>query len=305
MKSTALRHVSIACLALLTGAAHAATWTPMTTGTKPRAVELTTATTFAVPPSVAARGGVMRFLLVGGGEGGHASKSNCDDYAVQGGRGGDGGEVIELELAMQPGQCTGGFGVVIGAAGKGAFRGSNQAAQGEPGASTVLSCGGTTLALALGGGKRPDASTAAKSAKGGIGGVVMNTLDSAGDMTASKQRSMAIEAAGDGQDGRGGYGSGGAGGGASVAVNGSSVRPDGTVVSRATVRNAPVGKAGYGAGAGAGPNEYGTAAASFAAENAAQYGAGGGGGAASCGVPVTARDGGHGYQGLMRIQWFE
>lgn len=180
--------------------------------------------------------------------------------------------------------------------------GHQQLRLGEPGGNTALACSGATLAVALGGGKRPDVTTAPKSSKGGIGGVVMNTLNSTGDLQV-KQRSTAIQLGGDGQDGRGGYGSGGAGGGAgggtgggaSVTLNGTSVRPDGTVVNRSTVRNAPVGKAGYGAGSGGGPNEYRSTAVSYPAANAAQYGAGGGGGAARWGTQTSsAREGGNG-----------
>lgn len=246
----------------------------------------------------------MRFTVVGGGEGGHSSRASCDDYAVQGGKGGDGAEVVELEITLQPGQCSAGIAAVIGAAGRGALRAGNSALVGESGGASSVSCASTVMASALGGGRRSDAVTAPRSSKGGTGGVIMNSLDQAtGD--AITQRSMNITAGTSGQDGRGGYGSGGGGGGASLGINGASVKPDGTVIRRATTRNAPMGKSGYGAGAGAGPAEYSTESSLYPAENAAQYGAGGGGGAAICNGAATVRDGGNGYPGLVKIQWYE
>lgn len=285
-------------------ASQAATWTPLSGAGSPKAVELRTASVFPIPQAIAARGGVLRFTLVGGGEGGHAPKSGCDDYALQGGKGGDGGEVIELDVTLQPGQCTAGIAAAIGAAGRGGLRGGNGAPSGEPGAPTSISCAGTVLATALGGGRRADAITAPRSAKGGTGGVIMNTLDQATGETID-QRSTAITAGTEGQSGFGGYGSGGGGGGATLGQNGAYVRPDGTVVRRAVVRNAPMGKAGYGAGTGAGPAEYAGGASLYPAENAAQYGAGGGGGAMSCNAPTAMREGGNGFQGLVKVQWVE
>lgn len=293
--------VALTALAL---AAHAATWTPLSGGGAPKSAELRSAATFAIPPAIAARGGVLRFTLVGGGEGGHAPKSGCDDYALQGGKGGDGGEVIEIDVTLQPGQCTAGITAAIGTAGRGGLRGGNAGPSGEPGAPTSISCAGTVLATALGGGRRADAVTAPRSAKGGAGGVIMNTLDQATGETID-QRSTAITAGTEGQSGFGGYGSGGGGGGATLGQSGAFVRPDGTVVRRATVRNAPMGKAGYGAGTGAGPAEYAGGASLYPAENAAQFGAGGGGGAMSCNAPTAMREGGNGFQGLVRVQWAE
>jgi len=283
--------------------AGAATWTPMTSGGRGHAVDVSQSGTFPIPPVIAARGGVLHITLVGGGEGGHASHSGCDDYAVQGGKGGDGGEVIEMDVAVKPGQCTAGIGVSIGAGGRGGYRAGNGAALGEPGGQTTATCSGTVLATALGGGRRADTYTASRSAKGGAGGVVMNTMDSS--TQAISTRATEITAAAEGQMGRGGYGSGGGGGGAGLALAGSAVRADGTVVQRSTIRNAPMGKAGYGAGAGAGPAEYASDANVYPAENAAQYGAGGGGGAGMCTAATTGRDGGNAYSGLARFQWNE
>jgi hypothetical protein len=289
---------------LCAASSQAATWAPLSSGSKLRSVEVTATTNFPIPGAIAARGGAMRFTLVGGGEGGHSSRASCDDYAIQGGKGGDGGEVIEFEVTLQPGQCTAGIGAVIGPAGRGALRGGNTSTAGEPGGPTSVTCAGTVMASAMGGGRRVDAVTAPRSSKGGVGGVVMNELDQATGDTIDR-RSTSITAGSSGQDGRGGYGSGGGGGGASLALSGAAVKADGTVVRRATTRNAPMGKAGYGAGTGAGPAEYSSEATFYQAENAAQYGAGGGGGAAICGGTATVRDAGNGYPGLVKIQWAE
>lgn len=281
---------------------HAASWTPLSSGGKPRIAEVQTTSVFPIPASVAARGGSLTLTVVGAGEGGHSSKAACDDYAVQGGKGGDGGEVLEVTLNLQPGQCPAGLALGIGAPGRGAFRGGNAAAVGEPGGPTTVSCAGVVIASAMGGGRRADAYSAPRSSRGGSGGVVINTLDQATGQNID-QRNTAITPGGEGQSGRGGYGGGGGGGGVSVAFNGASVKPDGTVVRRTLTRNAPMGKGGYGAGTGAGPAEYASDSGSYPAENAAQYGSGGGGGAAMCGIPASARDGGNGAPGFVRIQW--
>lgn len=303
-----MNHYRLSALAvaalLFAAATEAATWAPLSSSAKARSVEVTASTNFAIPPVLAAKGGAIHFTLVGGGEGGHASRATCDDYAVQGGKGGDGGEVIELDITMLPGQCTAGIGISIGAGGQGGYRAGSSNAAGNAGGATIITCAGTTMSTALGGGRRADTVTAPRSARGGIGGVVMNTLDQATLQTID-QRATAITAATEGQSGRGGYGSGGGGGGASLSFTGSMVKADGTVIRKATTRNAPMGKSGYGAGAGAGPAEYSSEATYFPAENAAQYGAGGGGGAAMCGGTPSVRDGGNGFTGMVKIQWSE
>ena len=304
MNNRRLSYISTAAILSLSVSAEAANWTPLSSSAKAHSVEVTSSSNFPIPAVLATRGGALRFTLVGGGEGGHGSRASCDDYAVQGGKGGDGGEVIELEINLLPGQCTAGIGISIGGAGRGAFRSGSSSGTGEPGGATSVTCAGTTMASALGGGRRADAFTAPRSAKGGIGGVVMNTLDQASLQTID-QRATAITAATEGQSGRGGYGSGGGGGGASSAFTGSAVKADGTVIRKATTRNAPMGKSGYGAGAGAGPAEYSSESNYFPAENAVQYGAGGGGGAAMCGGAPSVRDGGNGLAGMVKIQWSE
>jgi hypothetical protein len=302
---TPLPHLSAvaAALALLIVVpAQAASWTPLTSGGKPRVAEIQATSVFQIPASIAARGGTLTLTIVGAGEGGHSSKASCDDYAVQGGKGGDGGEVLEVTLNLQPGQCPAGLALGIGAPGRGAFRGGNSSAVGEPGGPTTVSCAGTNVASAMGGGRRADAFSAPRSSRGGSGGVVMNTLDQATGQTID-QRSTAITPGVEGQSGRGGYGSGGGGGGVSVVFSGAAVKSDGTVVRRSVSRNAPMGKGGYGAGTGAGPAEYASESSSYPAENAVQFGSGGGGGAAMCGIPASAREGGNGAAGFVRIQW--
>lgn len=307
--SAPLRQVAVAAamvMLLAASVAHAQSWAPIGGAGKARLVELPASATFPVPASIAARGGALRVTLVGGGEGGHASKARCDAQAIQGGKGGDGGEVLELELALKPGQCTAGINVVTGKAGRGGASG----AAGEPGGATIVSCSGVQMATALGGGRRVDAFTAPRSAKGGAGAVVMNTLEQATESPAPgaaiDSRAVSINPGGDGQQGHGGYGSGGGGGGATVMMAGTVVRPDGTVLRRSAARNAPLGKGSYGAGSGAGPAEYSDEAVLYPAEHAAQYGAGGGGGAAVCGADAgAARQAGNGVGGLVRIQWVD
>lgn len=305
MKKLSFTILTSALLLCAAGTVTAATWTPIGSGAgRPKSLELSTNTTFAIPAGIAARGGNIHVTIIGGGEGGHSSKASCDDYAIQGGKGGDGGEVIEIDVDMQPGQCSAGLAISIGLGGRGAFRSGNNAAAGESGGQTGIACSGVSFASALGGGRRSDAYTAPRAAKGGAGGVVMNTLDQASStQPVIDQRSTAITTGIEGQSGRGGYGSGGGGGGASLALSGSAVKADGTVMRRTTTRNAPMGKGGYGAGTGAGPAEYTSEANAFPAENAVQFGSGGGGGAAMCGSSSAGRDGGNGAQGLVRIQW--
>jgi hypothetical protein len=288
----------------LCAAAPAQTWTPMGGG-HPRSVDVARSGVFAVPASIAARGGVLRATLVGGGEGGSLSRSQCDDAAVQGGKGGDGGEVIEVDIPLQPGMCTAGLAVQIGGGGRGALRSGNTSTNGEAGGITSVSCAGSVVAQALGGGRRVDGVTASRAVHGGAGAVVMNTAEAA-SAPGFDQRTYGILPASDGRNGRAGFGSGGGGGGVSLATNGITTLADGVPARRATVRNAPLGRGGYGGGAGAGPAGFAAAAPVNAAENAAQYGAGGGGAAALClGGSSGVRDAGHGFSGVVRFQWHE
>ena len=304
MKKLNLSLVALALVAVAGGAC-AQTWTPMSAGGKPRSVEILQSSVFAIPPAIFAKGGTLRVVLVGGGEGGSAARGNCDDQAIQGGKGGDGGEVVEVDIPLVAGQCPAGLTVSIGDRGRGALRGGNGGGVGESGGQTVITCGGAPIAFALGGGRRPDAVTAARASKGGAGAVVMNTLE-AGTNESFDQRSMSIAPGGEGQTGRYGYGSGGGGGGVTVVTNGVSSRADGTIARKSVTRNAPLGKGGYGAGTGAGAAGYSTDAMLYVAENAIQYGAGGGGGYFACGVaPGVSRDAGHGAPGLAKIAWNE
>jgi hypothetical protein len=92
----------------------------------------------------------------------------------------------------------------------------------------------------------------------------------------------------------------------SLATTGVTTLSDGVPSKRLTVRNAPFGRGGHGAGSGAGPAGFAAAAQVVAAENAAHYGAGGGGAAALCWAGGNApRDAGHGFSGLVRLQWVE
>jgi hypothetical protein len=282
----------------------AQTWTPVGGG-HPRTADITRSSVFPTPAALAARGGVLRATLVGGGEGGWLPRSQCDDAAAQGGKGGDGGEVIEVEIPLQPGMCPGGLAVQIGSGGRGALRSGNTSANGESGHNTSVSCAGSVIAQALGGGKRPDGVSAPRAARGGAGALVMNTAEAATNQ-AFDQRHYSVRPAVDGQAGRAGFGASGGGGGVSVLTTGVTTLADGTPARRMTLRNAPFGRGGYGGGAGAGPAGFAAAAPVAAAENAAQYGAGGGGAAALCGSGSAApRDAGHGFAGLVRFQWTE
>jgi hypothetical protein len=282
----------------------AQTWTPITGG-RPHSVDIAQGGVFPLPASIAAHGGVLRAILVGGGEGGSLPRSPCDEAAVQGGKGGDGGEVVEVDIPLQPGMCSAGLAVQIGSGGRGALRLGNPSAFGEAGGNTSLSCGGSVIAQALGGGKRVDAVTAPRAARGGAGAVVMNTAEAASNLSFD-ERQYGIRPAGDGQAGRQGLGSSGGGGGVSLLTSGITTLADGVPQKRLSVRNAPFGRGAHGGGAGAGPSGFAAGAPVLAAENAGHYGAGGGGAAALCsGNAANPRDAGHGFSGLVRLQWSE
>src|SRR5262245_44753993 len=120
-KSPLAAAISLAAL-LAAGATQAQNWVPAGGGGQQRTVDVTQSGVFPVPPAIGARGGVLRATIVGGGEGGSLPRSSCDDAAIQGGKGGDGGEVIEVEIPLQPGMCLAGLAVQIGAGGRGALR---------------------------------------------------------------------------------------------------------------------------------------------------------------------------------------
>lgn len=247
----------------------------------------------------------MRFLLVGGGQGGSASQTMCSDAILQGGKGGDGGEVIEVDVTLAPGQCPSGFAIQVGRGGRGSFRAGHGGINGETGAPTVVSCGSTVIASALGGGSRASAGTTSKSTKGGDGGVILNALQSATNASFD-QRSIDVRQATDGMTGLYGYGSGGGGGGAAQTITGFRVSGDGSTDRVPQLFNAPSGKGGHGAGNGGGPAGYHASAVSVPTESAAQYGAGGGGGSAQCsGAVGVGTDGGNGFQGVVRVTWQE
>jgi hypothetical protein len=304
MKQFSQTVVAVALVSLAGGPA-AQTWTPMSAGGKSRSIEVPQSSVFSIPAAIAAKGGTLRVILVGGGEGGSAARGSCDEQAIQGGKGGDGGEVVEVDIPLVAGQCSAGLVVSIGDRGRGALRAGNSSVAGESGGPTTISCGGAPIAVALGGGRRPDAVTAARASKGGAGAVVMNALES-GSNESFDQRAFVVTPGADGQTGRYGYGSGGGGGGITVVTNGVSSRADGTVARKSVTRNAPLGKGGYGGGTGAGATGYSSDATLYVAENAIQYGAGGGGGYFACGVaPGVSRDAGNGATGLAKISWNE
>lgn len=285
--------------------ASAQTWTPLTGGGKQKSVDITQSTVFTIPPSIQVKGGTLRAILVGAGEGGSSAKGLCEEMAVQGGKGGDGGEVVEYDIPLAPGQCGGALTIAIGERGRGALRSGNAASVGESGGGTTISCNGTPIAAALGGGRRTDAYTAARASRGGVGGVIMNTSEVSKDETFD-QRNLTITPATDGQTGRNGYGSGGGGGGVTYLTNGVSARIDGVVARRSVLRHAPMGKGGYGAGSGAGAAGYASDSSLYPAENGIQYGAGGGGGHLACNsTTALTRDAGNGASGLVRFSWSE
>lgn len=304
MKGTVLCAFVLLGNTLLATPGRAQVWVPISGGSKTQSQLVTQSSVFPVPPSILGRGGVVRALLVGGGEGGFSAQGNCNDGVVQGGRGGDGGEVVEVDIPLVAGQCPAGLVSQIGANGRGSLRGGNSGSSGEPGGMTTVSCAGAVLAYALGGGKRPDAVTASRSAKGGAGAAAMNTLEST---TADPNglRSIQITAGREGQAGLHGYGSGGGGGGVSVIEFGVSTSMANAQI-RGMVRNAPLGKGGYGAGSGAGPNGYAPGLPLNPAENGLQYGSGGGGGFAYCGITSTINnDAGNGAPGVIKYTWQE
>lgn len=287
----ALARRGAAALILVCSHAVAQVWTPLSTGTHPRSVEFFQSSVLPVPASVLAKGGTLRVLLVGGGEGGHAARSSCDELALQGGRGGDGGEVVEFDVPLAPGQCAAGLVITIGERGRGALRSGNGTLSGETGGTTSIGCGAATVAYALGGGRRPDPVTAARAVRGAAGAVL---LLASGTATAPAAEPRLVAAAAAGQNGHLGYGSSGGGGGLTWTS------------ASAAARNVPMGPGGHGAGAGAGPPGYAAALAATPAQNAVQYGAGGGGGPLSCGSSAaTNRDAGNGAPGYARVTWSE
>ena len=304
LKGTALVVLVLIGHVVATAPVNAQVWVPISGGGRVQSQLVTQSSVFPVPPSILGRGGVIRAVLVGGGEGGFSAQGNCNDGVVQGGRGGDGGEVVEVDIPLVAGQCPAGLVSQIGANGRGALRAGNASSSGEPGGMTTVSCAGAVLAYALGGGKRPDAVTASRSAKGGAGAAAMNSLESTA-ADANGLRSIQIMAAREGQAGLHGYGSGGGGGGVSVMEFGVSTSMTNSQI-RGMVRNAPLGKGGHGAGSGAGPNGYAPGLPLNPAENGLQYGAGGGGGFAYCGISSSINnDAGNGAPGVIKYSWQE
>lgn len=286
-------------------AATAQTWVPLSGSGKSRTADITSVTVFPVPKSISARGGTMRAVLVAGGEGGWAAKANCEDASIQGGRGGDGGEVVEVEITLAPGQCSKGLVAVPGAGGRGAMRAGWNATEGERGGDTTLSCDGAVLAQAKGGGRRQDEVSAPMASRGGAGASIVNTQDSSKNESLDL-RNWVPQPARDGHAARYGFGSGGGGGGVSLQTNGVIVRADGSDFKGTTIRNVPPGKGGFGGGAGGGPVGFTADASMVLAENANKYGAGGGGAAAICrGGGAVASDAGNASQGLIRLSWVD
>lgn len=300
--------VSALGAALLTLPVHAQQWRAVSGGGSQRTLEVSNSSTVSLPGVIARRGGQLRLLLAGGGEGGSATPSSCTDAAVQGGSGGDGGEVVEVDVQFSAGQCAAGLRIEVGSGGRGALQGGNASVSGEGGGDTSVFCDDALLAVAKGGGVRADAALGSKNSKGGRGGVVFNSLSStAGD--AVNQRGMSVKAAAEGGMGLQGFGSGAGGGGVSVAVSGYSVNSVGASTGKVLqVFNAPLGKAGYGAGNGAGPLEYAAATRFLAAEAGRMPGSGGGGGSLKCvegvadGASLSA---GAGAKGLVKMTWAE
>lgn len=302
-----MHHLRLKCYIVALGALVASTtvqaqvWTPIVPAAE-RTQEFTSGGTFPIPKSIAAKGGVLRLLLVAGGSGGHSPAGSCNDSTVQGGQGGDGGEVFEAELPLLPGQCQAGLQIQVGAGGRGALRLGNGPI-GEPGGDTQILCEGVPVARALGGAKRVDIGTAVRSAKGGVGGAIMNGAEAVNN-AAFDQRVISTHPAQAGQVGYLGYGSGGGGGGASMKTTATTVRADGTAQRAPITRIAPRGRGSHGAGNGAGADDFQTLNSGGPAENAAMYGAGGGGGALNCAASGYL-DAGHGYSGMARIRWRE
>lgn len=305
MNMTAMQKVLGAVFLSASMLASAQTWVPLSGSGKNRSADIATAGVFPIPKSIAARGGTIRATLVGGGEGGWAARANCEDASIQGGRGGDGGEVVEVEITLTPGQCSRGLSIIPGSGGRGAMRGGWGGLEGERGSDTTISCDGAVLAQAKGGGRRVDEVSAPMASRGGAGASLVNTQDSSKNESLDLRNWMP-QAAKDGHAARLGFASGGGGGGASLQTVGVVVRADGSDYKGPTIRNVPPGKGGFGAGAGGGPVGFTSDASLVLAENANRYGSGGGGAAAICrGTSAVAADGGNGSQGLVRLNWVD
>lgn len=297
---------SVALLGACSGMAFAQQWKALGVGVA-RSMEIHASSTVSVPSAIARRGGQVRLLLVGGGQGGGASPSACSDGAVQGGPGGDGGEVVEVDVRFEPGQCPSGLRVEIGAGGRGALQPGGVGIAGAVGSPTSVYCDDVLLAVAKGGSGLLEAMSGSRSSKGGRGAVVFNAVNTVAQ-TSVLQRAMTVKAAQDGAMGLSGYGSGGGGGGVSLGVYGHTVDAAGEATGKVLLTfNAPLGKGGYGAGNGAGPADYAAGAQVLPAESARNWGAGGGGGSLRCvaGVVYGSLAGGSGSSGFVRLAWVE
>lgn len=293
----------LSCATLSLAQTAQSSWRALSGGGKQRSVEIIASQTWPLPSRIAARGGVLHVIEVGGGQGGSAPVSGCNDLVIEGGKGGDGGEVVEFEVEVLAGQCSDGLVVSLGRGGRGALRSGNGSAVGEPGGETTISCGGNVLAVAMGGGRKLRSDAGSRSAKGGDGAVLRNAFQAVG-ASAPASRSVDALPAGKGGDGRSGYGSGGGGGGASQRFAGVSVLADGAPSAPSSLFNAPLGRGGYGAGSGAGALGYSAGATVVPAENGMQFGSGGGGGAAMC-APQASGEAGNGVAGVAKISWVE
>lgn len=306
--SSLLPTAALVAITVFAGSAQAQSWTPLSSGQRSHTIEVNANSLFPIPASIMAKGGALRVVMVGGGEGGSVSTSNCDEVAVQGGRGGDGGEVVEVEIPLVAGQCQAGLTILVGNPGRGAYRGgftaTGSTGAGEIGGTSSVACAGVVVAQALGGGRKGGAYAAPRSSKGGRGGVVMSVLEAVTQTkstTGSDQRGIQVVPGADGQTGLFGYGSGGGGGGVSMTTTGYT---PGSTAERTVIRHAPFGKGGYGAGAGAGAGGFAQNTVLAVAETAVQYGAGGGGSAAVCNVAgLSDVSAGSGYSGVVRITW--
>lgn len=303
LKFDGLSALVLAALMVGSGGVGAQNWVPLSGAGRENSVDVQRAAVVGVPKSIFARGGVIRAVVVAGGEGGWLGRAACDDVAVEGGRGGDGGEVLEVDLTLAAGQCSRGLSIEPGQGGRGAMRGGWRQAEGERGGNTTISCDGVVLVTAFGGGRRQDDVTAPLSAKGGGGGALVNTQDSVSNESLDL-RNWVPQVARDGVGARLGFGSGGGGGGVSLDVTGVTVRATAVAPKTSVVRNVAAAKGGFGAGAGGGPAGFDAQAPMVLAENASRYGAGGGGAAAICraGVAVPT-DAGNGSQGMVRLKW--
>lgn len=290
-----------AALMALASVGQCQTWRPLSSGGASRAKEISTSSTFPIPRSIFTKGGTLRGILVAGGQGGSASPSSCSDAVVQGGKGGDGGEVIEVDIDLLAGQCPEGLQISIGRGGRGGLRYGNGSINGEPGTDTQISCSGTVVATASGGGRRSAHLAAARAAKGGVGGAILNTVQSVNSAT-SDLMSVDTKPASSGEIGLYGYGSGGGGGGAQSVYTGYAVGQDGSSTKQPRIFHAPLGRGGSGAGNGGGPTSYASSSELIASENGSHFGAGGGGGAAIC-AGSGPTDAGSGLGGVTRLTW--